>query len=127
MRLIQNQKIVGKQKSAFTFHLLLHATQKHEKQRVIDHHDLRVLEFSAGALIETAIALPARFLSANVGLAANLRPNLRVRLEGQIAQRAVARSRRPGGDFFKFDLLRSSKEIILLLAGAQKPARTNII
>jgi hypothetical protein len=29
--------------------------------------------------------LPARFLSANMGFAANLRPNLRVWLEGQIA------------------------------------------
>src|SRR6266700_8329255 len=123
MRFIQNQKIVGKQKSAFTFHLLLHTTQEYEKQRVIDHHDLRVLEFSAGALIKTAIALPARFLATNVGLAANLRPNLRVWLEGQIAQRSVSGSRCPGRDLFQLVLLRPGKEIILLVARAQKPAR----
>src|SRR5207253_11182333 len=102
-------------------------TQEHEKQRVIDDHDLRALEFSPGALIKTAVALPARFLGTNVGLAANLRPNLCIWLEGQIAQRAVARSRRPGGDFFELVLLRPGEEIVLLLSRPQQPARADII
>ena len=127
MRLVQNQEIVGEQKSALPFHLLLHPAQEHEKQRVIDNYDRRALEFSPGALIKAAVALPTRFLGANVGLAANLRPNLRVWLERQIAQRAVARSRRPDGDFFELVLLRPGEKIVLLLARAQQPARTNII
>src|SRR5207248_6319054 len=81
MCLVQNQKIVGKEKPAFTFHLLLYASQEHEKQRVIDDDDLRVLEFSPGTLIKTAIALSTNFPGANVSFTANLRPNLRVRLK----------------------------------------------
>ena len=88
---------------------------------------MRVLEFSPGALIKTAIALPTKFLGANVGLAANLPPNLHIWLEGQIAQRAVPCSRRPEGDFFQLVLLRPGEEIVLLLARTQQPARTNII
>src|SRR5690349_13155422 len=53
MRFVQNQKIVGKEKPAFTFDLLLDASQEHEKKRVIDDDELRVLEFPSGALIET--------------------------------------------------------------------------
>jgi hypothetical protein len=94
---------------------------------VIDNYDRRALEFSPGALVKAAVALPTKFLGANVGLAANLRPNLRVWLERQIAQRAVARSRRPKGNFFELVLLWPGEEIVLLFARAQQPARTNII
>src|SRR5205823_13791217 len=74
-----------------------------------------------------AIALATRFLSANMRLAANLRPDLGAWLEGQIAKRAVSGSRRPRSNLFQLILLRAGEEIVLLFARAQKPARTNVI
>ena len=127
VRFVQNQKIVRKEKSAFTFHLLLGASEEHEKERVIDDDDLRVLEFPPGALIKAAIALSTRFLRTNVGLATNLCPNFCVRFKRQITQRAVSCSRRPRSNLLQLVLLRRGEEIVLLLARAQKPARTNII
>src|SRR5689334_5570244 len=127
MRFVQNQKIVGKEKPAFTFDLLLHASQEHEKERVIDDGDLRVLEFPPGALIKTMIALSTRFLSTNMRLAANLRPDLGAWLEGEITQRSVSCPGRPRRNFFQLVLLRTGKEIVLLLTRAQKSARANII
>ena len=127
VRFVQNQKIVGKEKSAFTFHLLLDASQEHEQQRVIDDDDLGVLEFPPGALIKTAIALPTRFLGTNVGLATNLCPNFCVRLERQIAECTVSCSRRPRSNLFQLILLRAGEQIVLLFARAQKPARANVI
>ena len=44
LRFVQNQKIIGKKKPAFTFHLLLDTSQEHEKERMIDDDDLRVLD-----------------------------------------------------------------------------------
>src|SRR5207237_10148367 len=55
MRLVQNQEIVGEEKSALPFDLLLHPAQEHEKQRVINNYDRRALEFSTRELIEGAV------------------------------------------------------------------------
>ena len=127
VRFIQNQEILGKQKSTLAFHLFLDSAQQHEEQGVINDHDRRVLEFSTGSLIKTAIALPTNFPGADVSFTANLRPNLRVRLKRQIAQRAVTCPGRPRSNLFQLVLFRAGKEIVLLLARTQQPAWTYII
>src|SRR5207248_11745872 len=113
VRFVRHQKIGGKEKPAFTFHLLLDASEEHEKERVIDDDDLRVLEFPSGALIKAAIALSTRFLRTNVGLATNLCPHFCVRFKRQITQLADPCSHPPSSTLFQLVLLRSGEEIVL--------------
>ena len=94
---VENDEVVREKIAFLALFLFLRAAQEHEKERVIKHDDVGCEQASSRLLEETARILPARFRRADVRFAANLRPDFRVRLDRQIAQRAVARRPRPIG------------------------------
>jgi hypothetical protein len=65
---------------------------------VIEHDHVCGEQSFARLLVKTAQILSASFLGADVRFAANLRPNFRIGLDRQIAQRTVARFARPVRD-----------------------------
>ena len=64
---------------------------------------------------------------AEVRLAAHLEPDLHLRLEIQIAQRAVARRFRPLADCFELVVFRGGEKIRSLLPGTTQPQRAKVI
>ena len=128
VRFIQNQKIVRENESALAFRLFVRLAQQHEQQSVIDHYDIgRLQTFRALADKNNACRWPHVFLRADVRLAANLRPNFRIWLDRQIAERTVARCARPFRQSLQLILLRPGEKLVGLLQRAFQSARAKII
>src|SRR4029077_4714372 len=72
---IKNDEIIWEQEPGLTFFLHVRRSQQNEQQRVIEHDHVRCQKTFAGLLIETARILATSLLSADMRLAANLRPN----------------------------------------------------
>ena len=60
-------------------------------------------------------------------LAANLRPNLRVRLEAEVAHGTVARCPGPFRDLLELIVLARAEELLRLLQRSLQPTRTDVI
>ena len=95
VRFVEDDEVVREKITALAFLLLFRAAEEHEEQRVIDDDDVRREQSFARLLEETIARLAAGLGRADVRFAANLRPDFRVRLERQIAERAVLRSSAP--------------------------------
>ena len=127
MRFVENDEVVRKQVTGLALELFFRAAQEHEEQGVIDHDHVRRQQSFPRLLEKTLRRLPAGFAGANVGLTANLRPDFRVRLDGQIAQGSVSRRPRPFDDARQLRRFRSREQLARLLERAVQPTRTKII
>ncbi len=101
--------------------------EQHEKQRVVEHDDLRRVHLPARGLVETAAVRPAGFRRADVRLAAHLRPDGVFRLARQVAERAVGGPQAPVMDLLQRGLLGAGEELVRLLPGAGEAARAEVI
>ena len=111
----------------FAFLLLVRTPEQHEEERVIKHNQVSG-EQSFARLLEKAVGiLSAGFPGADVGFAANLRPNFRVGFHGKIAERTVFRGARPIDDASELRLLRGGEEFGGLLQRALQPPWAKII
>src|SRR5262249_40365780 len=106
---VENNKIVWKQKTALAAFLFVWRTEQDEEQRVIEHDHVRGEQSFAGLVIKTARILSAGFLRTDVCFAANLRPNFRVGLDRNVAERTVTGLARPLGDSLEFVGFRPGK------------------
>src|SRR5437763_12558699 len=75
VRFIENEKLIGEKEPALAFLLCIWRAEQDEKQRVIQHNQVRSQQTFARLLIETARILAAGFLGADMRFAANLRPD----------------------------------------------------
>jgi len=112
---IEDDEIVREQIAALTVHLFLRAAEQHEKQGVIDYDHIRGKQAFARLLKETVTGLAAGLTRADVGLAANLRPDLWVGFDGEIAQGSVPGRARPVRDARQFCRFRGSEKLAGLL------------
>jgi hypothetical protein len=78
-------------------------------------------------LIETARVLATAFLGADVRFTADLRPDFRIGLDRQIAERSIARGARPFGELLEFAPLRAGKKFLFALQRALEPPGTKVI
>ena len=124
---VENDEIIREKITALAFLLFLGTAEQHEEERVIDDDHVRGEQSLARLLKETFGRLAAGLGRADVGLAANLRPDFRVGLDRQIAERSVLRGPRPIGDALQLSLLRGGKKLVRLLQGALETPRAKII
>src|SRR6266699_3604828 len=127
MRFVENDKVVWKEITAFALFLLVWTSQQHEEQRVIDDDHIRRKKPLARLLIKAVRLLPAGFPRADVRLAANLGPNFWIRLNRQVADRAITGRPRPFRESRQLILFRACEKLILLLEGAFQSAWAKII
>ncbi len=117
----------SKQIAAVVFLLLRDAAEVHEKERVIQHHDVRADEPLARILVKALRIRAAAFRGADVRLAAHHAPDVRVRLDRKIRERAVARRLRPFADALELGLLGRSEQLARVRDRALEPHRAEII
>ena len=114
--------------------LLLQAAQQREEQRVVQHQHVRGEDPVARALEEAdAVVLgeigrvAAELGRAQPALGADLRPDLRVRLDLEVRQAAVGGGLGPFVDALQFLGFRGGEEVAGLLHGLVQPARAEVI
>ena len=127
VRLVENNEIVWKQKTALALCLLFRVAQQYEEQRVIHHDQVRGEKALASLLVKTVRVLTTGFLGAEVRFAADLVPDFRIGLYREITQRTVAGRAGPFCEPGQFILFRTGEKLIRLLPRALQPARAKII
>jgi hypothetical protein len=85
VRFVENHEVIGKQIAALVFLRLRDAAQREKEQGVIENDDIRGDERLAHGLVVAARIAAAALGGADVGLAANLRPDVRIRLHREVA------------------------------------------
>ena len=127
VRFVENNEIVREQVTALPSDLFLGTAEKHEEERVIDHDRVRGEQSFPGLLEKAAATLTAAFHRADVRLAAHLRPDFRVRLDREIAERSVRGGPRPIRDSRQLSRFRGGEQLAGLLDRALQPAWAKII
>ena len=133
VRFVQHREVVRKQKAAGLFGIiaavrwLIVGVEQREEQGVVDHDQPRIGRRLAGFLEKAIAAWPAVARRAQVCLAAHLQPDFHLRLEIQVAQRAVAGRFRPLADRFQLVVFRAREKIGRLFEGAPQPQRAQIV
>ena len=126
MGLVENDKVVGENVAAFA--LLGFASAEVEKEQgVIHHHHVRRKKPLSGTLVKAARVFATRSCRADMLFAADLRPDVRVRLDGKIGECSVLRSLRPFVDPLQLALLGRGKQISRAAHRALQPRRTKIV
>ena len=124
---VEDDEVVREEITALAFLLLFRRAEEHEEEGVIDHDDVGGEEPLARLLEETAVGLSARLGGAEVRFAAYLRPDFRIGLEREIAERSVFRPFRPLREAQEFGLLGGGEEFCRLLQGAFEAAGAKVI
>ncbi len=110
VRFVEDDEVVREKISFLALLLFLRAAEEHEKEGVIDHDHVGREQPFARLLKETIRTLAAGFTRADMGLAANLRPDFRIRFDREIAQRSVFCRERPVPDTRQLRRLRSREQ-----------------
>ena len=133
VRLVQHREVVREKEAAGLFGIiaavrrLIVGVEQRKKQGVVDHDQPRIGCGLAGFLEKAIAARPAVASRAEVRLAAHLQPDFHLRLETQIAQRAVAGRFRPLADRFQLVVFGAGEKIGRLFEGAPQPQRAQIV
>ena len=124
---VEHHEIVREQEAGRLFLRVLAGVHQGEEQRVVDHDQLGIGRRLARFLEEAIPPRSAVAGGADVGLGADLQPDLHRRLELQIAQRAVPRSLGPAADLFELVALGGGEEVPGLLEGAAQARRAEVV
>ena len=105
VRLVEDQPLVGRQDCGLLpiVRGLPHG-EVGGQQVMVDHHDVRLRRPAPRLEQEALIEERALHPGAEVGLGGHFVPDLAGRLDGQVAERAVRRARRPLGERHQFVL-----------------------
>ena len=132
VRLVEDEEIVLEEDAALL--LLVHAAEQREEERVVQHQHVggkdalaRALEEAEAVVLREVRLVAANLRRAQAALGADLRPDLRVRLQLEVGAAAVLRFLGPRGDALELLHLGRAEELVGVLQGLVQAAGAEVV